>query len=237
MKAYSRTIKECWYFRHLEVNRNDRTIKMMFWQEKISAAWSKRWSVSVFSLSSKGGMEAVLVDVRFWPLSWAGFFLVRRAVRTSYQFLLNEIDIFVTGRPRTHSLTRIKTNLRSQGEKQQQTSNLNTIKFLKCFLPVKSDGELEKKLKKNSHLSPAIQNRVFFFCLNLLTVLERIMEVFGSVVLWGLLWGGQMSAFASTTTGLAESGTSHMFLHGHMSRSTWWHWSQQAALCTANKES
>lgn len=38
---------------------------------------------------------------------------------------------------------------------------------------MKTDRESEKKLDKNSPLSPAIQNRVFFFCFDLLTILEK----------------------------------------------------------------
>lgn len=123
-------------------------------------------------------MEMVLVDVGFWPLSWAGFFLDRRDIRTSYQFLLKGMDIFVTGRPRTHNLTRFKTDL---GLREQNSNRPLTLalqrKVLKCFLTEKPDGELAKKLQKKSHLSSAIQNRVSFFCLSLLTIFETILEI------------------------------------------------------------
>lgn len=142
-----------------------------------------------FSHRFKEGMEVVLVAGRFWPPSWTGCFLVRKAVRTTYQFLLREMDIFVrqicfadgnstiaweSRRSGTHSLTRIKNNLRPQGKSRQQISHLNTER--KCFKMVAlCENRQNQRInwRKKSALTPAVQNRMFFFYFELQTILWK----------------------------------------------------------------
>lgn len=68
----------------------------MSWNEK-SGSESRciRMFSQFFSHRFKQGMEVVLAAGRFWPPSWTGCFLVRKAVRTTYQFLHREMDVFV----------------------------------------------------------------------------------------------------------------------------------------------
>jgi len=65
------------------------------------------------------------------------------------------------------------TRIRPQGENLQQISHLNSIKEYFKMVPPCKERESEMNLEKNSPLSPAIQNRVFFFCFDLLTIWEK----------------------------------------------------------------
>lgn len=120
-------------------------------------------------------MEVALVAVWCWPPSWTGCFPERTAVRTAYQLLNREVDVFVrqicfgdgssaisweSGRPGMCILTRIKNKLRPQGKSQQQISNLSTVKKgIKMVTPCEDRENQRRNWRKKSTLALAVPKR------------------------------------------------------------------------------